>query len=177
MNSGIFKVFCIPKVFVVVGISVIISACAGDQNLNGEVDGEPEMGLEMMPETGIMPEPEMIPESEPEPEPETGMMPEPEMMPDKMDPLGLKAIVRSKGCGMPASSAKGQWVQQPTLKIGNRNRNWHVRLPDNYDPNRAYPLTFEFHGCGSKTNNIADGKSCRQRCYSCSRRCRGKLLE
>ena len=66
----------------------------------------------------------------------------------------VDAVVPSAGCGMNALSAEGSWVDQPAMDIDGRQRSWAVRFPVGYDPNRAYPLTLLFHGCGSKTNNV-----------------------
>lgn len=63
-------------------------------------------------------------------------------------------VIPSQGCGAMPSDPKGSWVDQPMLDIDGKQRSWAIRLPTNYDPNRAYPITFEFHGCGSKTNNV-----------------------
>jgi poly(3-hydroxybutyrate) depolymerase len=51
---------------------------------------------------------------------------------------------RSPGCGSSAQGA-GQFVTQ-TLTVAEQTRSYHVRLPDGYDPARAYPLIFRFHG-------------------------------
>lgn len=49
----------------------------------------------------------------------------------------------SMGCGTPADIAAGDY-QQSTLA----GRSIWVRLPDNYNPERAYPLIFVWKGCG-----------------------------
>jgi len=46
------------------------------------------------------------------------------------------------------------WVPQQDLDIRNVPREWSLRLPNDYDPSRSYPLVFLFHGCSSATNNI-----------------------
>lgn len=53
---------------------------------------------------------------------------------------------RSAGCGMAATS-NGEFDDR-TLRVGNSDRSYHVRLPDKYDASRAYPLIFRFHGSG-----------------------------
>jgi len=72
---------------------------------------------------------------------------------EMMKETSVKDVVPSSGCGMPAFANAGAWERQPDLKIDGRTRRWHVRLPNNYDPDRAYPLIFKFHGCGGKDNN------------------------
>jgi poly(3-hydroxybutyrate) depolymerase len=56
--------------------------------------------------------------------------------------------VGSSGCGVQASQETGEWVSQ------DGSRQWAIYLPDNYDPNRAYPLVVQLHGCTSGTNNV-----------------------
>jgi len=54
----------------------------------------------------------------------------------------------SSGCGVPASQELGEWVSQ------GGEREWAIYLPENYDPERAYPLVVQLHGCTSGTNNV-----------------------
>lgn len=58
----------------------------------------------------------------------------------------------SPGCGMPAGQALGSWVEQPTASVNGKNRQWWTWLPTGYDPNKAYPVVFTFHGCGGPDN-------------------------
>jgi poly(3-hydroxybutyrate) depolymerase len=64
--------------------------------------------------------------------------------------------VGSAGCGMPSSLATGAWVEQ-TLDVAGTARTYFVWLPDGYDPARAYPVVYQFHGCSDsatrETNN------------------------
>ncbi|XXY50752.1 hypothetical protein WME91_06365 [Sorangium sp. So ce269] len=60
----------------------------------------------------------------------------------------------SAGCGRAASQALNEWIEQPTTSIASVERHWWVRLPENYDPTRAYPVVFMFHGCSNATNNV-----------------------
>jgi polyhydroxybutyrate depolymerase len=53
---------------------------------------------------------------------------------------------RSQGCGRAAQGA-GVFVSQE-LRIAQQARSYHLRLPSDYDPMRAYPLIFRFHGHG-----------------------------
>jgi poly(3-hydroxybutyrate) depolymerase len=52
---------------------------------------------------------------------------------------------------MPAGQTLNQWVQ---LTGGTSSRPVSVRLPNGYDPSRAYPVIVLLHGCGSGTNNV-----------------------
>jgi poly(3-hydroxybutyrate) depolymerase len=54
--------------------------------------------------------------------------------------------VGSVGCGMSSSLATGAWVEQ-TLDVAGTARTYFVWLPDGYDPTRAYPVIYQFHGC------------------------------
>src|SRR5690606_24133515 len=69
-------------------------------------------------------------------------------MPEVVEEPDLNSVIPSAGCGMSAFAAEGAWTDQPALDIDGKQRNWAVRFPSGYDPNRAYPITFEFHGCG-----------------------------
>ncbi len=110
----------------------LLSSCAGESSAPDEAPTMMESEMKM----------------DPAPKPDI----EPEM--DTPSPVkDLSVTAPSKGCGMPAFAQTGKWVKQPSLDINGKKRNWHVRFPNNYDANRAYPLTFMFHGCGSKTNN------------------------
>jgi polyhydroxybutyrate depolymerase len=65
---------------------------------------------------------------------------------------GASAATPSPGCGMAASQALGSWVEQPTLSVKAKARQWWIWLPTGYDPMRAYPVVFTFHGCGGPDN-------------------------
>lgn len=67
---------------------------------------------------------------------------------------GGSSATPSAGCGRAASQALNEWVEQPTKNIASVERHWWVRLPENYEPTRAYPVVFMFHGCSSATNNV-----------------------
>src|SRR5579859_5785530 len=64
------------------------------------------------------------------------------------------AVTPSAGCGMAAGQALSTWVEQPKLSVNGVNRQWWVWLPTDYNPKRAYPLVFTFHGCGSPDNIV-----------------------
>lgn len=63
----------------------------------------------------------------------------------------------SNGCGAATSVATGSYVEQ-SLSVGSATRPFFVRLPNGYDPQRAYPVVFENHGCSSnadrQNNNV-----------------------
>lgn len=54
----------------------------------------------------------------------------------------------SPGCGKPTNKSPGTYHG---ATIGSRK--YDVRLPNNYDPDIAYPMIVQFHGCSSVTNN------------------------
>lgn len=53
---------------------------------------------------------------------------------------------RSPGCGKAATGTSS--FQMRTLRVGDRDRVYFVRVPSSYDRNRAYPLYFGFHNSG-----------------------------
>jgi len=46
------------------------------------------------------------------------------------------------------------WVEQPKLNVSGTDRQWWTWLPTGYDPTKAYPVIFNFHGCGGPTNIV-----------------------
>jgi len=67
---------------------------------------------------------------------------------------GTSATTKSAGCGLPAGQMLNAWVEQPKLSVNNKDRQWWIWLPTDYDPARAYPVVFTFHGCGSPDNYV-----------------------
>jgi len=59
----------------------------------------------------------------------------------------------SAGCNLPAGQELKSWVPQPNMMVAGASRQWWVWLPNNYDPTKAYPTLFLFHGC-SDANNV-----------------------
>ena len=61
------------------------------------------------------------------------------------------------GCGRAPTVATGELVLQ-TLESGGTTRDWAVLLPEGYDPDRRYPVVYQFHGCSDnpmrETNNV-----------------------
>jgi poly(3-hydroxybutyrate) depolymerase len=60
---------------------------------------------------------------------------------------------RSQGCGRAAANA-GVFIRQE-LRIADHTRSYHLRLPSDYEPERAYPMIFRFHGHGG--NGLSGG--------------------
>jgi len=53
---------------------------------------------------------------------------------------------RSTGCGKSATGS-GDFART-TIHVPGRDRTYFLRLPRTYDPDRAYPLVFRWHGSG-----------------------------
>lgn len=71
---------------------------------------------------------------------------------------GAVPMTPSPGCGMAAGQALNMWVEQPKLNVAGTDRQWWVWLPTGYDPAKAYPLVFNFHGCSSSDNIVPMNK-------------------
>lgn len=67
---------------------------------------------------------------------------------------GTSGSTPSPGCGTAASQVLNEWVEQPKLQVAGVDRQWWVWLPNNYDPARAYPVVFAFHGCSNASNIV-----------------------
>jgi polyhydroxybutyrate depolymerase len=63
------------------------------------------------------------------------------------------ASVASPGCGTSPTEEPATWVEKSLDVDGTARQVW-TYLPENYDPARAYPVVFLFHGCGNETNNV-----------------------
>jgi polyhydroxybutyrate depolymerase len=63
------------------------------------------------------------------------------------------AAVESPGCGTIPTEEPATWVGK-SLEVDGTARQVWTYLPENYDPARAYPVVFLFHGCGNETNNV-----------------------
>jgi len=73
--------------------------------------------------------------------------------------LALASVVpvlgaRSSGCGKTATIRNGG---EYTTNVNGKNRQYIVRLPDNYNSNQAYRLVFTFHALGGDHKQIANG--------------------
>jgi poly(3-hydroxybutyrate) depolymerase len=67
---------------------------------------------------------------------------------------GTGAVTPSAGCNMAAGMELGKWVEQPKLDVNGTDRQWWIWLPTGYDPSKAYPVIFNFHGCGGSDNIV-----------------------
>jgi poly(3-hydroxybutyrate) depolymerase len=67
---------------------------------------------------------------------------------------GAGAPTPSAGCNMAAGMELGKWVEQPKLNVDGTDRQWWLWLPSGYDPSKAYPVIFNFHGCGGNDNIV-----------------------
>jgi len=67
------------------------------------------------------------------------------------------SATRSAGCGMTSMATPAMW-REATLTVGGVNRPYFVYLPTGYDPNRAYPIIYQLHGCSDSAtredNNV-----------------------
>jgi polyhydroxybutyrate depolymerase len=86
---------------------------------------------------------------------DTGVSADTSTTPDVMS--GDGGANRSAGCGRPSSGALGTFVAR-SIMVGGMMRDYYVRLPMGYDPNRAYPIVYQFHGCSTaaarQDNNV-----------------------
>ncbi|HKQ69276.1 MAG TPA: hypothetical protein VJT73_08055, partial [Polyangiaceae bacterium] len=64
------------------------------------------------------------------------------------------SVKPSTGCMKPANQALGTYVRK-TITAQMIQREYFVRLPQNYDPMKPYRLMFTFPGCGGKGNGAA----------------------
>lgn len=73
--------------------------------------------------------------------------------------LGFTAQValaaRSAGCGKGPSIASGT----KSITINGKNRQYIVRVPNNYDQNRAYKLIFGLHWLSGTMTDVATGQT------------------
>lgn len=51
----------------------------------------------------------------------------------------------SSGCGKAAADPQGQFTKK-TIRAADMDRTYYVYVPEQYDPTRAYPVVFRFHG-------------------------------
>jgi len=58
---------------------------------------------------------------------------------------------RSTGCGKAASASPTDGTSGSVM-LGSTKRTFVYYIPQNYDPNRAYPIVFMYHGIGMKTS-------------------------
>jgi poly(3-hydroxybutyrate) depolymerase len=65
------------------------------------------------------------------------------------------ALAASAGCGSAPAISSGTH----TIQSGGTNRSFILRVPDNYDSSRAYPLIFAFHWNGGTAGDVSGGGS------------------
>jgi poly(3-hydroxybutyrate) depolymerase len=63
----------------------------------------------------------------------------------------LSTVKKSPGCGMPAPQMDTAWhaytMTTPMTRLGSLMRTYHLKLPPNYDNNKAYRLIFQGTNC------------------------------
>ncbi|KAK3312602.1 Alpha/Beta hydrolase protein [Apodospora peruviana] len=64
---------------------------------------------------------------------------------------------RSPGCGKSPFSSGVR-----TITVNNRNRQFIIRVPQNYNPTRSYRLIFAFHWVGGTMNDVSSGGTDRE---------------
>jgi poly(3-hydroxybutyrate) depolymerase len=65
----------------------------------------------------------------------------------------VSALAGSAGCGSAPTLSSGTH----TIQSGGTNRSFILRVPDNYDSSRAYPLIFAFHWNGGTAGDVSGG--------------------
>ena len=65
----------------------------------------------------------------------------------------VSALAPSAGCGSAPTLSSGTH----TIQSGGTNRSFILRVPDNYDSSRAYPLIFAFHWNGGTAGDVSGG--------------------
>ena len=70
-------------------------------------------------------------------------------------PAGGSPAEATAGCGTAPSLESGSH----TIQSGGVDRSFILRVPDDYDNSRAYPLIFAFHWWGGTANDVASGGS------------------
>ena len=67
----------------------------------------------------------------------------------------ITTLASSAGCGSAPTLSSGTH----TIQVGGTNRSFILRVPDNYDSSRAYPLIFGFHWNGGTAGDVSGGGS------------------
>lgn len=126
---------------------------SGGQDAGAQADAE-----EIIPDAGFAADAEPVadageeaPDAEPAPDglgfPDAIGFPDAPTFPDAMARDAAAAPDAGpppSGCGNPARSG----TTNESITVGNTSRDFQLVVPGNYDPNRAYPLVFGFHGQG-----------------------------
>lgn len=70
---------------------------------------------------------------------------------------GSGGTASTTGCGKPTTEATKTWLPK-TVTVAGKTRELFVYLPGGYDPQKPYPVFYQFHGCSSsankETNNV-----------------------
>ena len=66
---------------------------------------------------------------------------------------GAGTLAATAGCGKAPTLTSGT----RSIQSGGKNRNFIVKVPDNYDRNHPYRLIFAFHWVGGTANDVASG--------------------
>lgn len=69
-----------------------------------------------------------------------------EAPPDRGEPAAEAPSPVAAGCGMQAQGTNQ--FERYTIEVGGEAREYFLRIPRSYDPERRYPLVFRFHGSG-----------------------------
>nr|WP_211116436.1 ricin-type beta-trefoil lectin domain protein [Glycomyces buryatensis] len=67
----------------------------------------------------------------------------------------VTTLASSAGCGSAPTLSSGTH----TIQSGGTNRSFILRVPDNYDSSRSYPLIFAFHWNGGTAGDVSSGGS------------------
>jgi poly(3-hydroxybutyrate) depolymerase len=66
---------------------------------------------------------------------------------------GSSPMDPSTGCGKPATQELDEWVRY-TVMAADLEREYFVRLPEDYDAQKPYRLLFTFPGCGGRGDGV-----------------------
>ncbi|MEU1784807.1 hydrolase [Streptomyces sparsogenes] len=72
-----------------------------------------------------------------------------------MSPTAGNAAVASAGCGKDPTLTSGTH----TIQSNGKSRSYILKVPDNYDKNRAYRVVFGFHWVGGTATDVATGRT------------------
>lgn len=129
---------------------------SGSQGGDSSADGEPgsgDDGSSLPASSGEAPgEVELAPS----PQAEGGGAPDGADRPGEAEaPAGAARPdpVSSAGCGSAEAVESGRFE----IEVDGQTREYILRVPDDYDPNRAYPLVFALHWLGGSAAQVAGG--------------------
>ena len=84
--------------------------------------------------------------------------------------------LRSAGCGLSNALPVNAWVAR-TVDIGGSTRQYSVWLPGGYDPERAYPIVYQFHGCSELKDGVSNNPPVQEHSGADAILVRGRALE